>query len=60
MKCLEFSSYVMPLKMLPIVVVTAVVMLFVKTLVVEEDPAYDVVESSKAFSFFKKFFQCKY
>ncbi len=60
MNCLEFSSYVMLMKMLPIVVVTAVVMLFVKTLVVEEGLVYDVVESSKAFSFFKKFFQCKY
>ena len=50
----------MPQMILLIVVAIAVVMPVVKTLVAEEGPAYDVVESSKTFSFFKKFFQCKY
>ena len=57
MNCLAFSSYEVGIKILLIVAAIVVVMLVAKTLVVEEGLAYDVVESSIAFSFFKKFFQ---
>ncbi len=60
MNCLEFSSYEVEIRILLTVAAIVVVMLVAKILAVEEDLAYDVVESAKAFSFFKKFFQCKY